>query len=314
MTMPTDRLLTTLTTFAALAALATTARAQGVPPTDGAPADPYTMPPMAPSADAEAEAAPAADAKPKEPGRGDFVAGGQVRFPNGPDEMGTFASFNWVAVDARGKYYLLDSVTINGFMPLAIIKPDELAGAIDPKLIGGMVVTLEAKLPKMDVPFAPRAKDTEVGLTLSGAYMREGAMLLSEKDYPLFVGDFQPGLAAGLITKIKLGSVVDFKLLPQFVYQSGTMESLTGVQIPMSTILSVGSLLKLSADLGIYTGDDYAFGGDSGGRIALGAAVDVKIGPIITHLGTGFASLLTGGAYPTIGDSVYFDVNVKYAK
>jgi hypothetical protein len=26
------------------------------------------------------------------------------------------------------------------------------------------------------------------------------------------------------------------------------------------------------------------------------------------------ASLLTGGAYPTISDSVYVDLNVKYAK
>jgi hypothetical protein len=46
----------------------------------------------------------------------------------------------------------------------------------------------------------------------------------------------------------------------------------------------------------------------------------VKIGPILGHLGTGFASLLTGdpmttqAAYPSIMDSVYFDLNVKYAK
>jgi hypothetical protein len=38
------------------------------------------------------------------------------------------------------------------------------------------------------------------------------------------------------------------------------------------------------------------------------------LGPIITHAGAGVASLLTGGAYPTIRDSVYIDLNVKYAK
>jgi hypothetical protein len=82
----------------------------------------------------------------------------------------------------------------------------------------------------------------------------------------------------------------------------------------MSTIIKLGSLLKLSADLGVYTGDDYALGANDGGRISAGAAVDVKIGPIIAHAGTGFASLFTGGAYPTRGDSLYVDLNVKYAK
>lgn len=253
----------------------------------------------------------------KEPKAGDFNAGGQLRFPNGPDEMGAYATFNWVAFDARATYYLLPTVTIGGDMPLAVKKPETIGGgAVDPRMIGGMKVTLDAKLPKMNVPFAPKGKDTELGLLLSGAYMREGAMLLSEKDFPLFIGDFKPGMAGGLTIKTSLSTLVDFSLVPVFVYQTGTVESINAVQIPMSTALKVGSLLKLSVDLGVYTGDDFKFGGSSGGRIALGAALDVKIGPILAHAGTGFASLLVGDetAYPTVGDSLYIDLNAKYVK
>jgi hypothetical protein len=183
-------------------------------------------------------------------------------------------------------------------------------------MIGGMKVTLDAKLPKLDVPFAPKAKDSEVGLLLSGVYMREGAMLLSDKDFPLFIGDFKPGMSAGLTLKAKVSTLVDFSLVPIFVYQTGTEESVNAVQIPMSTILKVGSLLKLSADVGIFTGDDFKFGGSSGGRISLGAAIDLKIGPIMAHAGTGFASLLVGDEtmYPTVGDSLYIDLNAKYVK
>src|SRR5665647_573161 len=130
----------------------------------------------------------------KEPKRGDFDAGGQVRLPNGPDEMGQYATFNWIALDVKARYYLLKSVTVNGNIPLAVKKPDTVGLGMDPKLIGGMTLRLDAMLPAM--PKMPFIKyETEVGLSLTAAYMREGAMLLSEKDFPLFVGDFQPGFA-----------------------------------------------------------------------------------------------------------------------
>jgi hypothetical protein len=248
----------------------------------------------------------------KEPGRGDFDAGGQVRLPSGPDEAGEYATFNWIALDLAGRYFLLDSVTVNGRIPLAVVKPDELMGGLDPKLIGGMVVSLEAKLPRL--PLQPEASETEVGLVLSGAIMREGAMLLSERDFPLFVGDFKPGFSTGVMAKVKLSSLIDFATVPVFVYQSGTEEALTAVQIPTSTILSVGSLVKVSADLGIYTGDDFSFRGSNGGRIAAGGSLTVKLGPILAHAGAGVASLLTGGMYPTVSDSLYVDLNVKYAR
>lgn len=262
-------------------------------------------------------APPPEKAKKKEPGRGDFDAGGQARFPGGPDETGgNFKSFNWVAVDLKGRYFLLDHVTLNGNIPLAVKKPDNLmtpeGGMVDPRMIGGMTIRLDAKVP---VPKMPLIKnETEIGLSLTGAYMREGAMLLSDKDYPLFTGDLKPGFAGALITKVKLSSLLDFSLLPAWVYQSGTMKSHNAVQIPMSLIVKLADVVKVTADLGVFTGDDYSFSGDDGGRIYAGGALDLKIGPILAHAGAGVASLLTGGVYPTISDSVYVDLNVKYAK
>lgn len=270
-----------------------------------------------PSATVDEEAPPPEEKK--EPGQGDFDAGGQVRLPNGPDENGDFATFNWIALDLKGRYFILDFLTVEGDIPLAVKKPstvmDEAGIEQSPSAIGGMSTKLKLKLPMpKKMPFVGSTEGNEVSLTLGGAVMREGAMLLSEKDYPLFTGGFKPGFTAGLTTKVKLGSVVDFQLLPQWVYQSGEMESLTAVQIPTSLVVALGDLFKVSADLGIYTGDDYTFRSSKGGRVALGAAIDVKLGPIVTHLGAGSASLGTGGKYPTIRDSVYFDLNVKYVK
>ena len=278
-----------------------------------APWAPGTPPP----ADAPKDQPPTEENKgPKEPKRGDFDAGGQARFPSGPDEMGTYDSFNWVAVDLKGRYFLLDSISANGAIPLAVKHPDSLAaGAIEPKMFGGLRIDLEAKLPKL--PKMPGIKyETEVGLGVTVAYMREGAMLLSEKDYPLFTGNMQPGLAGTLLMKIKLSSLVDFKLLPAFVFQTGEAENITAVQVPMSLVLKVGNAVKLSTDLGVFTGDNISLRAKNGGRVYLGAALDVKLGRIITHLGAGFASLLTDdmGAYPSIKDSVYLDLNVKFAK
>jgi hypothetical protein len=275
--------------------------------------DPVRMPPPAAPPAPTPPTSVAADTGPKQPKRGDFDAGGVVRLPSGPDEEGAYATFNWIAVDLKGRYFLLDSVTLNGFVPIAVKKPDHLPGtATEPSLFGGFDLSLEAKLPRL--PFQPTGNKTEVGLTLGGGFMREGAMLLSDKDFPLFVGDFQPEWSAGLVTTVQLGTYVDFSLLPRFVYQRGTVESLTAVQVPTSLILRAGSFLELAADLGVYTGDDYSLRGRNGGRIALGASLSVKIGPLRFHAGAGAASLLTGPAYPTVKDSFYIDLDVKYVK
>jgi hypothetical protein len=298
--------------FASAPVLAQPAVDQPPPPT------PTTDPSLGPAASSSTETSTTGEAPPpekkKEPGRGDFDAGGQVRFPNGPDENSEYKSFNWIALDLKGRYYLLDQVTVDGFFPLAVKKPEAAGmGGPEPSMIGGLQTRLEAKFKAPKMPMVP-SEGTQVGLQLSLGYMREGAMLLSEKDFPLYVGDFKPGIGTGLLMKVKLSSLLDFSLVPAWVYQSGTMESLTAVQIPMSLRVALGELLKLSFDLGVYTGDDYSFSGDEGGRIATGAALTVKLGPIVLHTGAGVASLLTGGLYPSVSDSVYVDVNVKYAK
>jgi hypothetical protein len=287
-------------------------------PTTDPSVGPMLAPPQPPNAGSAQQTAdaPKQEAKKKEPGRGDFDAGGQARFPSGPDATGAnYDSFNWVAVDLKGRYYLLDQVTVDAQIPLAVKKPDDLmlgTSMVDPRMIGGVQARLEAKLA---MPKTSLVKyETEAGLQLTAAYMREGAMLLSDKDFPLFTGDFKPGFAGGMLMKVKLSTLVDFSLVPAWVYQSGTMDSLVAVQVPMSLRIALGELVKVSADLGVYTGDDYSFSGDNGGRISTGAALDLKIGPIIVHTGAGVASLLSGGLYPSISDSVYVEANVKYAK
>jgi hypothetical protein len=303
---------------ATLCTLSTTALAQ-VPPPDAPPPDSSGMPAPMPAptmTPPPGEEPPPPEEKKKEPKRGDFDAGGQARFPNGPDENNEYATFNWVAVDVKGRYFLLDSVSINGFIPMALIHPDHLPmelGGAEPSMWGGFALTLDAKLPKSPI-FKDMTKDTEVGVLLTGAYMREGAMLLSEKDFPLFTGSFHPGFSGGIRTRVKLGSVIDFNLNPAWVIQGGEMESLTAVQIPMSLVLGIGDVAKLSAELGIFTGDDYSFKGENGGRVATGAALDVKIGPMLMHAGAGVATLTTGPMYPTVKESFYVDVNAKYVK
>ena len=139
-------------------------------------------------------------------------------------------------------------------------------------------------------------------------------MLLSDKDYPLFIGKMKPGFGGALVMKVKLSSLLDFSLVPGWVYQKGSAESLTAIQIPLALEVKLASAVKVNAELGIYTGDNYSFSGDKGGRITTGASLDLKLGHILLHAGAGVASLLTGVLYPTISDSFYVDVNAKYAK
>ena len=287
------------------------------------PSDPSQPPqPEATTPGAEKQAPPP-EQKKKEPGRGDFDAGGQVRLPNGPDSAGNYKAFNWIAADLKGRYFLLDQITLNGNIPLAVVHPDQVmlhGGMLEPKLFGGMTIRLDAIVTAPKMPMVPQKGENKIGLSLTGGYMREGAMLLTEKDYPLFVGDLKPGFAGALVTRVALSNVVDFSLTPAWVVQSGTTNTHKAIQVPLALIIKAGSLVKLSTDLNIATGDDYSMRGKNGGRLGAGVALDVKIGPMLVHLGTGVASLLTGdpmmtnAAYPSIGKSVYFDLNAKYAK
>lgn len=272
--------------------------------------------PASPTAATASTTAQPATAKPKskEHQAGDFDAGGQLKLPSGPDDTGKFATYNWIAVDAKGTYYVAPTVTANFLAPIAVHHPDMLMDGESPKMFGGFRAYLEAKLPKLPtMPGVPK-NDTEIGLGLTFGYMHDRAMLLSDKDYPLFVGNFHPGFKGELITRLKLSSLVDFSLVPAWVFQGGETESHAAVQVPMSLILKLGDLVQTAADLGVFTGDHYHFSGDAGGRIYAGGSLTVKIGPIQAHAGLGVASLLTGGLYPTIGDSVYVDLDVKYVK
>jgi hypothetical protein len=289
-------------------------------PTPAAPAMP-TAPtaPTAPAMPPPADTGASVDKKPddkgeKQPKAGDFDAGGQARFPSGPDEMGAYASVNWVAVDAKATYYLLPSVTATAVMPLAVKKPDTINGGMtDPSMIGGVHMKLDAWIPKL--PKLPGIKyDTKMGLTLGLAYMRENALLLSDKDFPVFVGDFQPGVSTGLIMGIKLSSVVDFNLNPVLLLQKGETKNHSAIQVPVSLVLKAGSAIKLALESAVNTGDDISLRGSNGGRIMVGGSLDLKIGKIIIHTGAGLASLLTGPAYPNVTDSVFVDINAKYAK
>ncbi len=304
-----------------LSTIAGTALAQTPPPTPDQPAPPANggMPGMPGTPNtppvAETPTPPPEDPKAEKKHKpGDFDAGGQLRFPSGPDEMDKFAAFNFVALDAKGTYFLLPSVTFNGFFPLAVKHPDTIAGGmVEPKMVGGARFELDASIPKMPkLPGLPY--ETSIGLALGFGYMREGALLLTPQDYPLFVGDFQPGVTGGLLTNIKLSSLVDFKLNPVLIFQKGTAENLTAIQIPLGLSVKLGSVVKLGLDLAVNTGDNFKFSGDSGGRISVGGSLELKVGKIIVHTGAGLASLLTGGLYPSVSDSVFVDVNAKYAK
>lgn len=289
------------------------------PGPDAQPQPPPAYPTYAPPTPYTGED-PDAAAK-KGPRRGSFDAGGKVRFPSGPDETGEYATWNWVAFDAIGRYFLLDGITVNGRIPFVVIKPDTalVAGRQrGPGRVGGLEVRLDLMVPKAVMNMLPGAqtKKSEIGLTVTGAYAHDGALLLSERDFPLYTGGFHPGLVLGLVTKVKLGSVVDFNFLPVWTSQYGDDDTKQGVQVPLDLTISLGSLVKVALELGVFTGDDYSLRARNGGRLPLGASLDVKIGKIIAHVGAGWASLITdpAGFYPTVGDSVYFDLNVKFAK
>ena len=133
-------------------------------------------------------------------------------------------------------------------------------------MIGGITARLDAMLAED----ADDEEDTEIGCRSASAYMREGAMLSARRTTRCSSATSSPAFAGALITKVKLVERRRLLAVPAWVYQSGTMDSHKAVQIPMSLILKLGELVKVSADLGIFTGDDYSFSGDKGGRIAAG--------------------------------------------
>jgi hypothetical protein len=239
------------------------------------------------------------------PKRGSFDAGGQLRFPSGPGDDGKFAQFKWVGLDLTGRYFVFDTLSLEANIPLAIIKQDTIAGVdTGAKIFGGFMAG-----PVLDL-------DKAFGIDLKLGFLTEKAVLLSTKDAPLYFGDLKFATKIGPYIKFK-GYGLEFNLVPQIAYQA-TSDQIFALQVPFSAAVSLGQTFKIAAELGLYTGDDLDPRPAEGGRIAAGAAIDLKISSLKFHVGGGFASLLTddgaGSLYHSIGDSVYIDLNVKYVK
>jgi hypothetical protein len=238
--------------------------------------------------------------KPDDPdAKGKFDAGAQLRLPSGPDETGKFGSFHWIAVDAKGRYNPSDFFSAYLTIPLAVKHPDFPEPLPAPTLLGGFTARGDLGLGKT------------LGIGLTAGLMREGAFLLSEKDYPYFHGDFKPGGGIGPYLRFDMFGLF-VSVLPQVIWQSGTG---TALQVPLSAKVNLIDVLEVAADAGLYTGPKLALGAKDGGRIYAGASAMLRLGPIKLRLGSGVASLLTdpAGYYPSIKESIYFDFNVRYA-
>ena len=248
----------------------------------------------------EQEAAP----PPRQPGS--FDAGAEVRFPSGPDEMGKFGTFNWVAVDLKGAYFITEQISIGGIIPLAPVKQDP------GKIFGGFLVRPEISLGSM------------IGVGASVGIMTHGGFLLSPKDPPIYINPdgsgYKFGASIGPWIKFKAKGI-EFRTQPAIIYQA-TDPAITALQLPVAAAVGLGQAVKVSLETGLYTGDDFALGPKGGGRLALGAAIDLKLTPVLLHIGAGLASLLVSDSmdadnealYGSITDSLYFDINFKYAK
>lgn len=227
---------------------------------------------------------------------GHFAAGVRLHLASGPD--GTeYKSLNFAELDLQARYNVSDLFTTYLNIPLSVKHPDGF------ETIGGGTVRGELKL----------GSTFAVGATVG--MLRDGAFLLSEKDFPAWVGDLKFGTALGPSLRLKAGAAY-LRIDPSFVYQTSDADANTGFQLPVTATLRVARMLRVSGDIGLYSGDDFKVSPSDGGRLGVGAAVDVQISSIALHLGAGFASLMTddAGLYPSVGKSLFFDVALKYVK
>jgi hypothetical protein len=259
------------------------------------------------SASASTTVEPAAPTPDNPDAKGKFNAGGALAFPSGPDDTGKYASFNWVKLNAIGRYNPSDLTRVYINIPVAVKKAD-LPGE-SPSMFGG--VTARGEL---------GAKVAGVQVTVG--MMKEGAFFYSDKMFPLYVGDYEPAVSIGPYINIKHWGLY-FMTAPAIAYQksgglklNGTNDGGAAVQLPLSAAVHLGSLLEVAADTGLYTGNGFSFDAKQNASIFAGGSLTVKVKPVMVHLGAGVASLLTDqmAAYHSIGDSVYFDLNVKYVK
>lgn len=261
--------------------------------------------------DATAEAGPPEE----ESQKGKVDAGGKLRFPSGPDEMGEFGLFNWIALDLRARYGVTDSISGGLFVPLAIVRPDVPEGADEPEIFGGVLG--EGSLALMKV----------IGVRAQIGVLQRSGWLLSQYDYPIYTGDMKFGLKLGPMldarvaafgSKLELSAAADVVLaFGADVDDMGEDKMLTALQVPVAALVQLSDLLKVGLTAGIYTGPEFKLGAEDGGRIPLSAAASLKTGPIYLDLGLGFASLVTsdqmGAVYPELMDSLSIGLNVRWA-
>jgi hypothetical protein len=240
---------------------------------------------------------------------GKFNAGGALAFPSGPDANDKYAAFNWVTLNGKARYNLAHAVRAYINIPIALKHPD-LPAPASPSMFGGFTARGELG-------------SKVIGLQLTAGYMKEQSFFYSEKMFPAFIGDYTSCLSAGAYINFKFIGLY-FATAPTLAYQGagqfkradGSDDGGTAIQLPVSAAIHLGSLLEVAADTGVYTGPGLSLHSSEGASIFAGGSVTVKIKPVQVHLGTGVASLLTDqmAAYHSIGESVYFDLNVKYVK
>ncbi len=259
--------------------------------------------------DATAEAGPAEESQ-----KGKVDAGGKLRFPSGPDDMGDFGLFNWIALDLRAQYGVSDSVSAGLYVPLAVMKPD--LGDASGETFGGVLGEAVLHLGKV------LGVHTQIGM------MQRTGWLLSQYDYPYYFGDMKFGLKLGPAldarvaafgSKLELSAGLDVVLAFSAATDTDTGDDkmLLAAQIPVAAMVQLSDLLKVGLTAGVYTGQDIKLGAEDGGRIPLSAAASLRTGPVIFDLGLGFASLVTsdemGSAYPGLMDSLTIGLNARWA-
>ena len=80
------------------------------------------------------------------------------------EPAGKYATFNWVAVDMKAKYFLLDQVTFSGNVPLAIIHPKTVMGGPETSMTAPGVT---AMLRAITAILRPGFRNVPVNLNMS---------------------------------------------------------------------------------------------------------------------------------------------------
>ncbi len=223
---------------------------------------------------------------------GHYAAGVRVQIASaGPD------SFNFIGIEPGGRYNLTDAISVGARIPLVVKKPDGAAA------FGGMMARAELRL------------GATIGAAIEGGFSKNGGALLSSQDAPVYAdaADYAAAVVVGPWVRFK-GGPTYLSFNPAFVYQAGDPK-ITGLQFPVTAMFRMSGVLQAGGQLGVYTGDDFKMGAKDGGRVALGALVNLNVSSITVQGAAGFSSLLTDDAsplYTSIGKAVYVTFGLIY--